>query len=226
MSVFERIVDRRSALLYCLSTSYDIGIKLITFIRYIPEFESLNEQDRFTLFKYNSVLVFFLRLSLNYDIKRDLIIDSEVDSEEYAIACNQMSCNSYGEQLFSQLKQSLRSLKLIADCDPIILQLLMIIFVFVKGASTEHMIPNEELILTNIKQVCEAESIYTSLLFRYLMQKHANYSQAIRQYSQLIHKIIQMQILVEIHQKFLQEHLINTKDDELNPVMKSILRLS
>ena len=59
-----------------------MGMKLVTFIRNIPEFELLNEQDRFTLFKYNSPLVFFMSLSLNYDRNRDMIINSHVETEE------------------------------------------------------------------------------------------------------------------------------------------------
>ena len=59
-----------------------MGMKLVTFIRNIPEFELLNEQDRFTLFKYNSPLVFFMYLSLNYDTNRDMIINSHVETEE------------------------------------------------------------------------------------------------------------------------------------------------
>jgi len=47
----------------------------------------------------------------------------------------------------------------------------------------------------------------------------------VRQYSQLIQKIIQMQILVQIYQQFLQQQLIGTTDEEVNPVMKSILFL-
>ena len=46
-----------------------------------------------------------------------------------------------------------------------------------------------------------------------------------RQYSQLIQKIIQMQMLVQIYQQFLQQQLIGMRDEEVNPVMKSILFL-
>lgn len=200
-------------------------MKLITFIRAIPEFELLNEHDRFTLFKYNSPLVFFMRLCLNYDTNRDLVIISEVESDEYATACKQLSYFCYGEQLHSELNRLLRSLKETADDDPVILQLIMVILVFVKGASAENIVPTEELVLMNSKQVFEVQSSYASLLFRYLMRKNSTYYKAVRQYSQLIQKTIQMQLLVQRYQKFLQEQLIDTRDEEINPVMKSILRL-
>ncbi|CAF1086014.1 unnamed protein product [Rotaria sordida] len=56
ISVLDCVIDRRSALLYATSIYYNIGMKLITFIRNIPEFELLHEQDRFILVKYNSPL--------------------------------------------------------------------------------------------------------------------------------------------------------------------------
>jgi len=202
-----------------------MGMKLVTFIRNIPEFELLNEQDRFTLFKYNSPLVFFMYLSLNYDTNRDMIINSHVETEEYAIACKQLSFYCYGEQLTSQLNRLLRSVKEIVENDAIILQLMMIILVFVKGASMGDIVSNQELILFDSEQVYQAQSTYISLLFRYMIKKQSTYDQAVRQYSQLIQKIIQMQMLVQTHQQFLQQQLIGTRDEEVNPVMKSILCL-
>ncbi|UJR17795.1 hypothetical protein I4U23_004694 [Adineta vaga] len=225
VSAFDQIIDQRSALLYSMSVSYDMGIQLMTFIRNIPEFESLHEHDRFILFKYNSPLVFFMHLCLNYDANRDLVFDPEVESEEYAAACKQLTSFCYGEQLYLQFYQLLRSIKKIADNDPIIMQLMTIILMFTRSVSDEDILASQELILKNSKQVFEAQSIYTDLLFRYMMEKYTIYQQVVRQYSQLIQKTIQMQMLAQNYQKFLQEQLVSTRDEEINPIMKSILRL-
>ena len=56
--------------------------------------------------------------------------------------------------------------------------------------------------LFNSQQVSQAQSIYR---------------QAVRQYSQLIQKLIEMQMLVQTHQQFLQqqqEQLIGTRDED------------
>ncbi|CAF1083081.1 unnamed protein product [Didymodactylos carnosus] len=160
----------------------------------IPEFESLTGQDRFVLVKYNSPLVFIMRLCLIYDADRDLVIDSETESEEYAIACRQLSCYGYGEHLDLQSNQLFRSIKKITDEDPVILQLLMVIMIFTRSISVDDIVADEQPALLNSKQVYEAQSIYTSLLFRYMIEKYSSCYQAARQYSQLIQKIVQMQI--------------------------------
>ncbi|CAF0767017.1 unnamed protein product [Adineta steineri] len=225
VSAFGHISDRRSGLLYSTSLLYDLSMKLITFIRRIPEFEFLNEQDRFILFKYNSPLVLYMRICLCYDINRDLVFDPEAQSEECAIACKQLSQYCYGEQLDLASTQLFRSIKNVTDDDPIILQLMLIILTFTKSLSVENIVANEQATFINSKQVDEAQSIYASLLFRYMIKKYSTYYQAARQYSQLIQKILRTQMLIRTFQQFFQEQLINTRDDELNPIMKSILNL-
>ncbi|UJR17948.1 hypothetical protein I4U23_004847 [Adineta vaga] len=224
-SVFDRIIDRRSGLLYTASLFYDISLKIITFIRSIPEFELLNEQDRFILVKYNSPLVFFMRLCLHYDMQKDLIIDCQAENEERAMLLKQLSYYCFGDPLELLSTEVLRSIKKITDDDPNILQLMLIILTFAKSVSAEDIVLNEQPILVNSKQVYEIQSIYTNLLFRYMIEKYSTYNQAIRHYSQLIQKILQMQVLIRNYQEFLHEQLTGTSDDEVNPIIKSILRL-
>ena len=225
ISAIKRIIDRRSALLYSMSVIDGAAMQFITFIRNIPEFELLNGHDRFILTKYNSPLAVLIRICLNYDRNRDLVIDSEDQSEEHAIACKQISEYCYGEPLDSRTTQLFRSITKITDDDPIILQLMMIIMIFAKGISVEDSVTNEDSILLHNKQVYEVQSIYTSLLFRYMIGKYSSYYQAVRQYSQLIQEVIQLQMLIRTYQQFLEENLVGTRDDEINPILKSVLRL-
>ena len=226
ISALHQINDRRSALLYLISDDYGMGMKFITFIRNLPEFKLLNEQDRFVLVKYNIPLAFSMYACLNYDTDRDLLINLEAESEEHAVVCRQLAYYGYGEHLNLQSKQLLRSIKKITEGDPLILQLMMIIMIFTNSASLEDIVVNEKPDLIYTKQVYEAQSIYLSLLFRYMIEKYASYYQAARQYSQLIQKVVQMQMLVRTYQQVLQEQLVNTSDEEMNPISKSILHLS
>jgi hypothetical protein len=116
-----------------------------------------------------------------------------------------MSFYCYGEQFCLQSDQLFRSMKEIADNDSIILQLMAIILMFAKSASIEDSAAAQELVLTNSKQVYEAQSIYTSLLFRYMIQIYPTYYQTVCQYSRLIQKTIQMQMLLRKYQHFFQE---------------------
>ena len=117
------------------------------------------------------------------------------------------------------------SISKIADNDPMILQLMMTILVFVKTDSAEDAADNRESLLISGRQVFEAQSIYTSLLFRYMMEKYSTYHEAVRRYSQLIQKTIQMQMLARTYQTYLQEQLHGITDDEINPILKSIIHL-
>lgn len=225
ISVFNGVIDRRSALLYLTSNFCNIGVQLITFIRNTPEFESLNGHDRFILVKYNSSLLMCMYRCLHFDVNRDLVIDAEVESEEYAIAVQQISRCCYGMEVSLQMDQLCRSIKKITDDDPIILQLMIIIMTFVKGNEIEEIIMNEELSLLSNKQVYEGQSTYTSLLFRYMIEKYSGYYQAVRQYSQLIQKIMQTQMLVQTYRKLSREQLADASDDEIHPILKSALDL-
>jgi hypothetical protein len=102
---------------------------------------------------------------------------------------------------------------------------MMVIMIFTKSISVEDIVVNEQSALMNSKQVYEVQSIYTSLLFRYMIEKYSSYYQAARQYSQLIQKIVQMQMSVRTYQQLLQEQLPDTSDEEINPILKTILRL-
>ncbi|CAF3457171.1 unnamed protein product, partial [Rotaria sp. Silwood2] len=66
-----------------ITTATDIdkfsAIKLINFLRLIPEFESLDEEDRVSLVKYNLVLSFVLRDLLLFDRKNELFFDDDIN---------------------------------------------------------------------------------------------------------------------------------------------------
>ena len=225
ISAMHHINDRRSALLYLTSGVHNASMKLITFIRSIPEFKLLDEQDRLVLVKHNFPLTFSMCACLNYDANRDLIINSEAETEEHAVAYRQLACYCYGKQFDLEFNQLCRSIKTISDDDPIILQLMMVIFTFTKVMSVEDIVVHEQPTLVNDKQVYEAQSVYISLLFRYMIKKYAAYYQAARQYSRLIQQTIQMQMLLRTYQQILQEQLDETSGEEINPILKSILHL-
>ncbi|CAF4639343.1 unnamed protein product, partial [Didymodactylos carnosus] len=159
------------------------------------------------------------------DTNRDLVINLELESEECVIAQRQLLSYCYGKEFNLQFNQLCRSIKKLTDNDPIILQLMMVILTFTKSMFVEDIVVNEQPALTNSKQVYDAQSLYLSLLFRYMIEKYATYYQAARRYSRLIQKTIQMQMLVRTCQQVLQEQLNDTSDGEINPVLKSILRL-
>ena len=226
VSVFRHVGDRRSALLHMLADMYDVNLRLIKFIRNIPEFALLNENDRFILVQNNSPQVLCMYLSLNYDIDRGFVIDTSIEGQEYAFIADQWRRHHLGEQLYSQLHKMFRSIKEITNSDPIILQVIMVILLFAKSILLEDAAINEHLFFQNDKQIFQTQSIYIDLLFRYMVQKFSTYDQAVRQYAQIIHKIVQLITINWNYRQILEKELINIEIDELNPILKSILRFN
>jgi len=223
---FSHITNRRSGLIYTVSLFHEIILKLITFIRSIPEFELLNEQDRFIIVKYNSPIVIYMYFCLHYNRQKNLVLISDAETEEHAMACQQLSFYCFGVEIELLSVELYRSIKELTNDDPIILQLILVILIFTKSVSAEDIVENEQPIVVSSKQVYEAQSIYADLLFRYMIEKYSTYDQAALRYSKLIQKIFQMQLLARAYQEYLREQLADTRDDELNPITKSILRIN
>jgi hypothetical protein len=97
--------------------------------------------------------------------------------------------------------------------------------IFTKSVSVEDIVANKQSTFVNSKQFYGVQSIYTSLLFSYMIEKYSSYYEAARRYSQLIQNIVQMQMLVRTYQQLLQEQLGDINDEEINTISQSILRL-
>ena len=163
---------------------------------------------------------------LHYNRQKNLVLISDAETEEHAMACQQLSFYCFGVEIELLSVELYRSIKELTNDDPIILQLILVILIFTKSVSAEDIVENEQPIVVSSKQVYEAQSIYADLLFRYMIEKYSTYDQAALRYSKLIQKIFQMQLLARAYQEYLREQLADTRDDELNPITKSILRIN
>ena len=217
--------DKMSAYLSTLDIQNFAAMKLINFLRQIPEFDQLNEFDRVTLVKSNLTLLFVVQHALTFDEQREIIYDlDKVGSilptdEAFAHHCKSLFILCYGYEFNRVFMSILRSVSQLVDNDPVLVQLLMLTMIFLKGLAAND---ESEGSLNDPRQVALAHAKYTDLLFRYFISKYS--------FSISVIKMIRIvEIFLKTQRVFRDFHqYIKTKIDaeHVNPLMKSLLNLN
>ncbi|CAF3442159.1 unnamed protein product [Rotaria sp. Silwood1] len=217
--------DKMSTFMNTIDIQNFIAIKLINFLREIPEFAQLDDDDRLILVKYNLTLLFVIRYSLNFDSAREIFYDVDTgepvspSEEAFAQYCKSLFILCYGYE-FNRIAMSIfHALTSIVNKDPIITQLLMLIMIFSKGLSAND---DQEPLLNDEKRVFYAQSKYTDLLFRYLMEQ-SSFEVVIIKMTHIIQQLLKIQ---KISRDFRQYIKSNVDLTHVNPLMKSLLHLT
>ena len=199
-----------------------IPVKLINFLRSIREFQSLREEDRFSLVKYNFIPILVLRDVLVYDSKNGLFYDDDVGStsrsardERFAHNFTSLCTLFYGYDQNQHYTSHLSSLQTIIDNDSLIIQMIMLVLIFLKGASINH---EQAWVLFDPASVFSAHLKYIDLLFRYLIDRYS-FDQAVIKMLKIVEQIFKLQADARFYQeKFQNEgnHL------EVHPLIRSL----
>jgi hypothetical protein len=201
------------------------AIKLINFIRQIPEFEELNENDRLILVKHNLTLLFVIRHALTFDTTRELVYDDNLSSsvspsdEAFAHHCKSIFILCYGYEFNREFLSILRSVCHIVDQDPIVVQLLMLIMIFLKGLSIND---DQQPSLNDGKHVFHIHSKYTDLLFRYFIHR-SSFDAAVLTMMRVTEVLIRSQRLMRDFHRYVKSKVDAT---HVNPLMRSLLNLT
>ncbi|UJR13072.1 hypothetical protein I4U23_000096 [Adineta vaga] len=218
------IIERLS-----LKTLTDIdkyaAMKLINFIRLIPEFDLLKEEDRIILVKSNLILLLVLRELLLFDYKKQIIYDDNInitnqfEKDKFAHCFKSLCILFYGyEEIEFYLSNLSFIINIIDDNDPLIIQLLMIILLFQKGIS----INNEYLwSLIDEKTIFHIHFKYIELLFRYLIHRYS-FSKAIFKILNIVQSIFKIQLSAKRYQEIVQ---MKNDNHLINPLLKSLLEI-
>lgn len=216
--------DKMSAYMNTLDIQNFAAVKLINFIRTIPEFENLNESDRLMLVKYNLTLLLTIRHALTFDTTREIVYDDNMNNsvspaeEAFAHHCKSLYILCYGYEFNRLFNSILHTIVSLVDNDPIIAQLLMINMIFLKGLSATD---DQESSLNDNQPVFHAHSKYTDLLFRYLIGKTSFKNATIK----IIH-IMELFIKIQRLSRDFHRYLKSKVDiNYVNPLMKSLLHL-
>ncbi|CAF2902127.1 unnamed protein product [Rotaria sp. Silwood2] len=217
--------DKMSAYMNTLDIQNFAAVKLINFIRQIPEFEELDESDRLILVKYNLVLLFSIRHALTFDVTREIIYDDNMNNsvspaeEAFAQHCKSLFILCYGYEFNRLFMSILHIIVSLVDSDSVIAQLLMLNMIFLKGLSA---IDDQETSLNNNQRVFYAHSKYTDLLFRYLIER-TSFNAAVIKMIRIVELLIKIQRLSRDFHRYIKSKIdINY----VNPLMKSLLHLT
>ncbi|CAF1300411.1 unnamed protein product [Rotaria sordida] len=190
--------------------------RLITYFKLLPEFSSLNDNDKLILIKYNTFTLVFIRLALNYNPLNDSY--HEHDTNDCAFSGRDFI------QCFSlhQYAQSTRSIVRLLDAsqnDRLITQILLIIILFSKGSSICTYIDEAEPIVQDIISIYYAQNIFIDLLWKYCEMKYG-YRKTIHIWLKLVTSSIETHLQAyNIRLNYVKNEFIA---DQLVPLMKSV----
>ena len=222
---FELAPDQMSALMNTIDIQNFTAVKLIHFLKEIPEFEQLDEHDRLVLVKYNLNFLILMRHLLTFDTAREMIYDldsSDVISptdEAFAQHCKSLFILCYGYEFNRAVMLILHALVNLTNKNPIIAQLLMLIMIFSKGLSADD---DQEPILIDGDSVFRAQSKYAELLFRYLMEGSSFEVVAIKM-MRITEQLLKIQKICRDYKQYLQSKV---DVNDINPLMKSLLHFT
>ncbi|CAF2892764.1 unnamed protein product [Rotaria sp. Silwood2] len=217
--------DKMSTFMSTIDLQNFTAIKLINFLRKIPEFQQLDEGDRLILVKYNLTLLFVMRHSLNFDSAREIFYDLDTDDpvspsdEAFAHYCKSLFILCYGYEFSRTVMPIFHALANIVNKDPIITILLMLIMIFSKGLSANE---DQEPLLHDEKRVFYAQSKYTDLLFRYLMEQ-SSFEEVTIKMTHVMEQLLKTQKVSRDFQQYVKSKIDLT---HVNPLMRSLLHLT
>lgn len=217
--------DRMSAYMNTLDIQNFSAVKLISFLKHIPDFEELHENDRLLLVKYNLTLLFLVQHALKFDATREIIYDDSLNNpvspaeEAFAQHCKSLFILCYGYE-FSRLVMSiLHAASEVVNKDPIVVQLIMLIMILSKGLSAND---DQEPLLNDNLRVFYVHSKYVDLLFRYLIEQ-SSFEIATIKMMRITEVLIKVQRLMRDFSQYTKSKI---DVNYINPLMRSLLHLT
>ncbi|CAF0858954.1 unnamed protein product [Rotaria sordida] len=195
------------------------AMHLLTFFKQIPEFNQLNVNDKLILTKYNLLSLFIINSALLYKIDTKQFREIDID-----VPWNLSILRTiHGNENCLQMKKIFRSFVHIKFYDYKIIQLSLIVLFLTKGLSTGDGVP--EPILNDNMAVYRAQNYYIELLWKYMEIIHG-FKQAFRIYNKIIRRFLIWQKLEKNLRHDIEQNLSKTDENELLPLMKSLLHIS
>ncbi|CAF1540547.1 unnamed protein product, partial [Didymodactylos carnosus] len=139
--------------------------RLIVYFKSIPEFITLTEDDKLTLIKYNLFALVIVKGVIGYNPVDDTYQDDRAND---CLFNGKDAIQNYGYDFYYRYTNVTLSFLDNTVNDRLILKILLIIFLFSKGAAFTTC--EYEPILQNTLQVFHAQNVYTDLLWRYCEQ--------------------------------------------------------
>ena len=223
--LIELTENRVSNYLKTLAVQNFTATKLYNFFQLIPEFQQLSEHDRLILLKQNLALLITVSNAIRFDQTRELIyIDGHpnrynvLEEEAFAESCKSLFILSYGYELNRAFMSVLHKISDVIEGNSVILQLIISMTIFLKGLSKHH---EQESTLDDSRFIFYAQSKYTDLLFRYLIERYS-LENTVKKFIRIIDVIHKMQDIIKDFQHQLKAKI---NREHVNPLMKAVFNL-
>jgi hypothetical protein len=191
--------------------------RLITYVKLLPEFSSLNEHDKLILTKYNTFASVIIRSALNYDPLTDTYHEPDTDDCVFS-GRDLIQCFS-----LSQYQRSTTCVRNLIDAsqnDRFLLQVLLVIILFSKGSSICTVMDEMEPIAQDILSIYQAQNVFIELLWKYCETKFG-LIQTIKTWLKLT--ISSMDAHLQASRTRHDYVKVDFVIDQLSPLMKSVM---
>jgi hypothetical protein len=191
--------------------------RLITYVKFLPEFVSLNEHDKLVLTKYNTFTLAIIRAALNYDPLTDTYHEPNTDDCVFS-GRDLIQCFSFYQ--YEQLTRCIQNLVNASLNDRFLLQVFLIIMLFSKGSSVCTDLNEMEPIAQDILSIYQAQDVFIDLLWKYCENKFG-FFKTVEIWLKLTISSIDAHL-----QSFTTRHdyvKVDSVADELSPLMKSVM---
>ncbi|CAF0834531.1 unnamed protein product [Adineta ricciae] len=187
-------------------------LRLITFFKLTPEFNSLHEDDRLLLVKHNLMVVLGYHFCICVDINTGIYHEPDTPNE-YSYEASAL--RKYSDSLYYQMIDWSRKLKHLCADDHLILKLLILIVIFSKGV--EHMEP----VLVESTKVFYSQCAFVDILWNYLNLRFGD-GQASLMFPHIAFSLMKAYAMAREAKEDVTRQTSETAD-ELVPLMKSVV---
>ncbi|CAF1496480.1 unnamed protein product [Rotaria magnacalcarata] len=192
------------------------ALRLITYFKLMPEFVSLDEDDKFILIKYNTFALVFMRSALSYNQLTDSYHEQDTDDCVFS-GGDFIQCFSLFQ--YVQLTRAIVRLLDASKNDRLIIQILLIIILFSKGSSLLTQIDEVEPIVKDILSIYRAQNIFIDLLWKYCEEKFG-FAITVEIWLKLVTSSIDIHLQAyNIRQNYIKNEFVA---HQLVPLMKSV----
>jgi hypothetical protein len=197
--------------------TYLSSIRLITYFKKTPGFDSFDAEDRVILIKHNLLAAVFMHIALIYDPIADTYHEHNTKDPIFQ---GKDWIKILGEDFYHELTATVMELIQVLEYDRVIVKLLLIIVLYIKGFCS-YDIPHEPS-LNNPSLVINIQHIYVEILFKYCLHQYG-LTKTTNLFTRLINELFAIQRL-SVHLKDLVHSVIGAS--QLSPLMQTVLQLS
>jgi len=197
--------------------TYLASIRLITFIKKIPEFHLIDLDDRVTLVKYNLLAVVFMHTVLLYDSNHDTYHEPNTDDPIFQ---GKDWIEILGNEFYRELTNIATTLTKIVQNDRIIIKIFLLLILFSKGFCGYDI--SHEPSLKNSSIVYKTQNLYLESLYKYCIHNYG-LKKTETLFTRYLSHLLSVQCLAVHLKDYVHDHI---DASQLSPLMQSVLQFT